>query len=194
MKSIIDTVKLLLSLYQKIFYKEFWLFSYIKSPNYIINKKMITVGKKVIIDKYSFIYLVTSYGKKIYTPTLCIWNNVWIWQNLTISCMGKIIIEDSVMMSRNVFIGDGIHDYQDISKPIIEQNMLYKGDVHIKKGAFIGINAVIMPGITIWKNAVVWANSVVTKDVPDFSVVAWSPAKIIKQYNEVKGGYFSIKK
>ena len=52
--------------------------------------------------------------------------------------------------------------------------------VLIKEGAFIGINSVIMPGVTIGKHAVIGANSVVTKDVPPFAVVGGVPAKIIK--------------
>ena len=50
----------------------------------------------------------------------------------------------------------------------------------VKKGASIGANSVILPGITIGENAMVGAGSVVTKDVPDNSVVAGNPARIIK--------------
>jgi len=52
--------------------------------------------------------------------------------------------------------------------------------VVIKDGAHIGIGAIIMPGVTIGKSAVIGAGAVVVKDVPDYSIVAGIPAKIIK--------------
>jgi acetyltransferase-like isoleucine patch superfamily enzyme len=62
------------------------------------------------------------------------------------------------------------------------------GAVLIRKGAFIGMNTVIMPGVTIGEGAVVAAGSVVTKDVEPFSVYGGVPAKKIRDYvlNEKK--------
>jgi acetyltransferase-like isoleucine patch superfamily enzyme len=59
------------------------------------------------------------------------------------------------------------------------------GKVVIEEGAFIGINAVILPGVTVGRNAVVAASSVVTKDVPPFTVVAGNPAAVVKRYNVI---------
>lgn len=182
MEKIILIIKYFFSLYWKIFYKKFWRFSLIKNPNYIIWKKNIEIWDNVYIWKYSFIFLVKKHNWKTYTPSLIIWNNVWIWQNLHISCMWKIIIWNSVMISRWVFIWDSYHGYEDISKPIIEQDMILWWDVIIMDWAFIWINVAIMPWVRIGKNAVIWANSVVTKDIPDFSVAVWAPAKVIKYY------------
>jgi acetyltransferase-like isoleucine patch superfamily enzyme len=56
------------------------------------------------------------------------------------------------------------------------------GEVLIKKGAFIGMNTVIMPGVTIGEGAVVAAGSVVTKDVEPFTIYGGVPAKKIKDY------------
>ncbi|WP_277344620.1 DapH/DapD/GlmU-related protein [Pseudoalteromonas sp. Z9A6] len=52
--------------------------------------------------------------------------------------------------------------------------------VHINDGAWIGAGAIILPGVTIGFNSVVGAGSVVTKDVPDDSVVAGNPARLMK--------------
>lgn len=62
----------------------------------------------------------------------------------------------------------------------IEQAYVGKGDTHIADGAWIGMRAVIMPGVTIGEGAIVAINSVVTKDVPPYSIVAGAPAKVIK--------------
>ncbi|MEZ8352589.1 CatB-related O-acetyltransferase [Vibrio splendidus] len=63
---------------------------------------------------------------------------------------------------------------------VIEDAYIGKGDTHIKDGVWLGMRAMIMPGVTIGEGAVVAANSVVTKDVEPYSIVAGSPAKVVK--------------
>ena len=63
---------------------------------------------------------------------------------------------------------------------VIEDAYIGKGDTHIGDGAWLGMRAMVMPGITIGEGAVIAANSVVTKDVEPYSVVAGSPAKRVK--------------
>jgi acetyltransferase-like isoleucine patch superfamily enzyme len=95
----------------------------------------------------------------------------------------KIIIEDDVLFGPNNAVYCSTHLFANPHIPI--QNQGYSGKTTlIKSGSWIGINAVIMPGITIGKNAVVGANSVVTHDVPDYAVVAGVPARILKFTNE----------
>jgi acetyltransferase-like isoleucine patch superfamily enzyme len=53
--------------------------------------------------------------------------------------------------------------------------------VHIKRGAWVALNAVILPGVTIGENAIVAAGSVVMKDVPPYTIVGGTPAKVIKE-------------
>ena len=60
-------------------------------------------------------------------------------------------------------------------------NLLHFAKVTIKENAWICIGAIICPGVTIGKNAIVAAGAVVTKDVPDNVVVGGNPAKIIKK-------------
>ncbi|MFS1861031.1 CatB-related O-acetyltransferase [Vibrio lentus] len=63
---------------------------------------------------------------------------------------------------------------------VIEEAYIGKGDTHIKDGVWLGMRAMIMPGVTIGEGAVVAANSVVTKDVEPYSIVGGSPAKVVK--------------
>ncbi|KAA1193788.1 CatB-related O-acetyltransferase [Photorhabdus heterorhabditis] len=62
----------------------------------------------------------------------------------------------------------------------IEDAYIGKGDTHIHDGVWLGIRSMIMPGVTIGEGAIVAANSVVTKDVEPYSLVAGSPAKLVK--------------
>lgn len=91
----------------------------------------------------------------------------------------KIIIEDSVLFAPNVAVYCTTHTFNDITKAVKDQPLVNKTTT-IKSGAWIGINSIIMPGVTIGKNSVVGANSLVNKDVPDHTVVAGCPARKIK--------------
>ncbi|PIA86231.1 DapH/DapD/GlmU-related protein [Streptococcus parauberis] len=55
--------------------------------------------------------------------------------------------------------------------------------VQIDSDVWIGENVVILQGVKIGKGSIIGANSVVNKDVPEYSIVAGTPAKVIKQYN-----------
>lgn len=127
---------------------------------------------------------VRPYATIIGTRNVVIGNNVIIPGGTTISSYpgnpdSKVIIEDDVLLGPNVAIYSSTHLFNDITKPI--KNQEYKVAITtLKQGCWIGINSVILPGITVGKNSVVGANSVVNKDVPDYVVVAGSPAKIIK--------------
>lgn len=92
----------------------------------------------------------------------------------------EIIIEDNVMMGAGVHFYVNNHKFDRIDVPIIEQGYYPSQTVVIKEGAWIGANSIILPGVTIGKNSVIGAGSIVTKDIPPFTVYAGNPAKFIK--------------
>lgn len=174
-------------------YGQFGSGSVIKYPSKIWNKKYLKIGNDSFVAEGSFFALSDCYMGERYNPSVKIGNDVCIGANFFVASVGSIVIEDNVLMSDRVFISDHIHDYEDVASPIKNQKLKYKGDVLIKEGAFIGINSVISPGVTIGKNSVVGASSVVTKSVPDYCVVAGNPAKIIKRYNSEQEKWQNIK-
>ena len=108
--------------------------------------------------------------------------NVYINSNALMMARGGITIEDDVMIAANVSFLINNHDPYDrrvlLCKPIV-----------VKKGAWLGANVTILPGIMIGKYAIVGAASVVTHDVPDYAMVVGSPAKpakIIKRLDPTK--------
>ena len=105
--------------------------------------------------------------------------NIIINKGATIISPGKVVIEDNVLIGPEVKIVTVNHDLQD------RHNLLHFGKVTIKENAWICIGAIICPGVTIGKNAVVAAGAVVTKDVPDNTVVGGNPARIIKKNSMV---------
>lgn len=90
-----------------------------------------------------------------------------------------IEIEDNVLLGPNVSIYSSTHNFKNTEVPIKDQGYNVS-PVKLKTGCWIGVNAVILPGVTVGKNSVVGANSLVNKDVPDFTVVGGIPAKEIK--------------
>jgi len=98
-----------------------------------------------------------------------------------ISTSSKIVLEKCVLTAANVHISTQTHNYEDIDKPIMSQGTTDNGSITLGEGCWIGRNSLIFA--SVGKGSVVAANSFVNKDVPDYCVVAGSPAKIIKRYS-----------
>lgn len=105
--------------------------------------------------------------------------NVFINFDCVFLDLGGITIEDGVLIAPKVSLLSEGH-------PIDPENRssLMVAHIHIKKNAWIGANATILPGVTIGENAVVAAGAVVSKDVPDNTIVGGIPAKIIKSIEQ----------
>lgn len=83
-------------------------------------------------------------------------------------------------------ITDIHHPYDDINLPIEHQDIIVR-PVIIGDDCKIYNNAVILPGVTIGKHCTIGANTVVNKNIPDYSVAAGCPVRIIKHYDfEIK--------
>jgi len=93
---------------------------------------------------------------------------------------GSITIENNVMLGSGVHIYVSSHRYDQDGQDIIYQGHFPPKSVTLKEGCWIGANAVIFPGVTIGKNSVVGAGSIVTKSFGERVVVAGNPAKVIK--------------
>lgn len=97
---------------------------------------------------------------------------------------GGIVIEDDVLIGPGAHFYTNNHEFSDVEKPIISQGYpppRQEDSIFVMRGAWIGASAIILPGVTIGNNAVVGAGSIVTRDVPDFTVVAGNPARVLKR-------------
>ena len=93
---------------------------------------------------------------------------------------GRITIGSNVLFAQFITVLAHSYNYEDKSKPIVEQGM-YTKDVTIGDDVWIGAYTTIMPGVTIGDGAIVAAGSVVTKDVPNYEVWGGIPAMKIKE-------------
>jgi acetyltransferase-like isoleucine patch superfamily enzyme len=96
--------------------------------------------------------------------------------------IGPLTIGDDVMLAQNIVLSALNHSYQDVSVSPSVQEVTCKPIV-ISDRVWIGANSVITAGVTLGRHSIVGAGSVVTKDIPDYSVAVGNPAKVIKQYN-----------
>lgn len=94
-------------------------------------------------------------------------------------CAGGIKIGNNVMIGQNVRFHAQNHVISSIEIPMSEQGTTQKGIV-IEDDCWFGSGSVVVDGVKIGKGCVIGANAVVTKDIPDYSVVAGVPAKIIR--------------
>lgn len=96
--------------------------------------------------------------------------------------IGPVIIKDGCGLGQHVFISGSNHCYQDGTKNSSEQQ-LDKREVIIDEDTHIGANAVVVAGVHIGKRCQIGAGSVVTKNIPDYSIAVGNPAKVIKRYD-----------
>lgn len=125
---------------------------------------------KEVQDVAIFTPIYINFGKHI-----SIGKNVFINFDCTFLALGGITIEDDVLIGPKVSLITESHPLN----PRDRKGLMAK-PIHIKKNAWIGANATILPGVTIGENAVVAAGAVASKNVPDNTIVGGIPAKFIK--------------
>jgi len=105
--------------------------------------------------------------------------------------IGPVNIGNQVIIAQNVVLSGMNHSYTDINTPIRLQKVVTNA-IDVEDEVWIGANVTITAGVTIGKHSVVAGGSVVTKNVPPYSVVAGNPAKIIKQFNFLTGEWVKM--
>lgn len=140
---------------------------------------LIEVGEKVTIREHAWLNAKDDAGDG--RATLTIGSGTYIGRFTQINAWQEVVIEPDVLIGDRVFISDADHNYADRNQAIIKQGDVFKGRVLLRSGCWLGVGAVILPGVVVGRNAIVAANAVVTADVPDYTVVGGVPAKIIKQ-------------
>lgn len=127
----------------------------------------------------------SKHVSQTFEPRLVIGDRVTATASLQVVAFSEVVIEDDVMFAANVFVADGTHASATGDVPYKYQGITTPAAIRIGRGAWIGQNAVILPGVTVGELAIVAANSVVNRDVPPRTIAAGSPAKLIKRYDIV---------
>ena len=140
----------------------------------------ISLGENVIINPDCWIQTIPSQGEET-SAKLLIGSNAGIGMGASISAAREIVIGEYVLLARNVYISDHTHAFEDVEIPIMRQGINGIAPVSIGARTWLGQNVVVLPGVSIGQHCVIGANSVVNSSVPDFSVAAGVPARVVKR-------------
>jgi acetyltransferase-like isoleucine patch superfamily enzyme len=126
-----------------------------------------------------------AYLNQTFTPQIIIGNGCSIGSHTHITAINNIVIGNNVLTGKYILITDNAHGQSnmgllDISP--VERALYSKGQVIIEDNVWIGEKVSILPNVKIGRGVIIAANSVVTKDVPPYCVVAGNPAKIIRKF------------
>lgn len=178
---IVHSIRRILILYvHKLSFSSFGNKSQIVSPLSLDGKKNISIGNKVYVGYKTWLAALPLTGEK--SCLLELQDGVTIGHFNHIYATKKIVLEKDVLTADRVYISDNLHGYADIHVAIKKQPIVQHGEVVIGEGSWLGENVCVL-GAQVGKHCVVGANSVVTKDIPDYCVVVGAPAKIIKRYD-----------
>lgn len=180
---ILGSIRLLVSLiYTKIFFKQARI---IRLPFDIRNKRFMILGDGFTTGIGCRLEAYPINNNKV----LHIGKNVQINDYVHISAMEKVTIGDNVLIASKVFISDlnhgsygsdNIHDSPDTPP---NERKLYCKPIIIEDNVWLGEFVSVLQGVTIGRGTIVGANSVVSKNLPPYTIAVGAPAKVIKKYN-----------
>lgn len=158
--------------------------SVIFKPLMIVGPSRMFFGERVRIRDFGRLEMIHR-PELGWNATLKIGNNVNIEQGVHIVCQCDITIEDNVSITPYCAIVDTYHphDPPDLGPKIGDRLPIAPTFVHIGAGTFIGMKTVILPNVRIGKGCVIGAGSVVDSDIPDYAVVAGSPARVVSIFD-----------
>ena len=146
--------------------------------------KYISVGNGTYIAPSVQLTAWDSHNGNRYTPAIVIGNNCTIRENCHITAIQGIYIGDNLLTGTNVLITDNSHGQcirEHMEMPGVKRPLYSKGTVVIGKNVWLGNNVCVTAGVNIGDGVIIGANSVVTHDIPAYSLAAGIPAKVIKQ-------------
>jgi acetyltransferase-like isoleucine patch superfamily enzyme len=163
--------------------------SFILSPIAIEGSENIEIGDDVYVAAKTCLATKLLPGSS--QCTLRIGSGSKIGRFNHIYCTSSIVIGENVLTANGVYISDNNHDYREIGRPIMNQHIIQIAPVIIGSGSWLGQNVAVI-GASVGRNCVIAANSVVTRDIPDYCVAAGAPATIIKRFDVQTGQWLRV--
>lgn len=150
----------------------------------VIGSKSIRIGSFFYSGRNLWLESIISHDMHL-AGKIIIHNSVSISDNTHIAAIQRVEIHDKCLIGSNVLITDHNHGNYDSSSldyelPPNERPIYSQGPTVIEECCWIGDGARILTGVTVGRNSIVAANSVVTKNVAPYTIVAGIPAKVIK--------------
>jgi acetyltransferase-like isoleucine patch superfamily enzyme len=163
--------------------------SWMKKPDLIYGPRRIFIGNDVRIEKGAVLYAVKRYQEGAYEGHIRIGNGTFLNRQFNATSAVGIEIGEQVAFGTNVFVCDFDHGYTEPGASRLTSALVSKGGIRIGDRCWIGSNSYISSGVEIGSDCVIGANSVVTKSFPSFTVIAGSPARVVRKFDIESGDW-----
>lgn len=164
--------------------RKYWSFgsgSRIQKPAFVYGTSAIELGRNVNIWHHARIEAFNVLGIK--KPKIVIGDGSTIHPYAHIGAALSITIGRGALFASNVYVTDHDHDYYDPDDPVITNRRVLAIPVVIGDYVWVGENAMVLKGVTIGKKSIIGAGSIVTRNIPPYSIAVGSPARVVKQWN-----------
>lgn len=153
--------------------------AYVVKPLRLNGTQYMSLGRDVRVQTFSWLIAIKL---DEHDPELTIGDGCALGDFNHIAAVRRVVFGKNVLTANGVYVSDNLHRFEDIRTPIMDQPVRFKAEVHIGDGTWLGENVCVI-GARIGRNCVIGANSVVTKDIPDYCVAVGSPAQVIRRFN-----------
>jgi acetyltransferase-like isoleucine patch superfamily enzyme len=109
-------------------------------------------------------------------------------QGVMVASLELVQIGEHCMFANGCFVTDADHRFDDLEQPVTWQGFTTKGPTRVGDNVWCGANVVVTSGVTIGERSVIGANSVVTRDIPPFSIAAGAPARVLRTHADASRG------
>ncbi|MEM6961106.1 MAG: acyltransferase [Myxococcota bacterium] len=138
----------------------------------VFHPENVHIGRNVYVGHYAIL-------KGYYNSRLEIGDETWIGQQVFLHSAGGLSIGPKVGIGPGVKIITSVHEDSGVDVPILDSPLRF-AKVLLEEGCDIGVGTVILPGVTVGRGAQIGAGSVVTRDVPEYTIAAGSPARVVR--------------
>lgn len=156
----------------------------LKKDYRFLNHHYISIGNNFTALERLRMEAIGSYADSVFNPSLVIGHNVIFNTDIHIGCIDSVRIGDNVLLASRIFISDHSHGSIDAGALLLPPNqrpLISKGPVVIEDNVWLGEGVCVLPGVTIGRNSIIGANSVVVSDCESNAVYAGVPARLIKR-------------
>ena len=176
----------------------------IKRPRELSHPERISLGRDVKLGPNCVLKVQTRYPggwlrhpegahvEQTFEASIVIGDRVTATSGLQVTAFERVTIEDDVLFAANVFVADGTHAMTRGDVAYKFQGIDRIAPVHVERGAWIGQNAMLMPGVRVGAYAVIGANSVVRDDVPSGCVAVGTPARIVRRWDPAAERWLAV--
>jgi acetyltransferase-like isoleucine patch superfamily enzyme len=157
-------------------------------PGDYVNLHAVHLGRNVVIgaDVTLAVGMPTEQYPADCEPVISFGDRTTVGKGCWFVARQRVLLEDDVTLAPNVYITDHNHTYADPWLPVGQQ-ILQCDPVRIGSGTWIGTNVVVLPGADVGRNCAIAAGTVVRGTIPDHSVVAGVPGKVVRRWTEAEG-------